>query len=90
MRVTNTKQQKIQTHFKTTQATDFLQDQGSKFKQTSSQQAFQRVLFELYGFDSPLPGKLNLAALDSFDDDTDDFPDDETTQPYVPLMRTTL
>merc|ERR1719316_1679620 len=65
------------THF---EANDFLQEQASKFKQTSSQQAFQRVLFELYGFDSPLPGKLNLAALDSFDDDTDDFPDDETTQ----------
>merc|ERR1719428_2723883 len=59
------------THF---EATDFLQDQGSKFKQTSSQQAFQRVLFELYGFDSPLPGKLNLQALDDFDDDSDDFP----------------
>merc|ERR1719262_354266 len=65
------------THF---EAPDFLQEQASKFKQTSSQQAFQRVLFELYGFDSPLPGKLNLAALDSFDDDTDDFPDDEDMQ----------
>merc|ERR1719310_2722224 len=65
------------THF---EAPDFLQEQASKFKQTSSQQAFQRVLFELYGFDSALSGKLNLAALDDFDDDTDDFPDDETTQ----------
>merc|ERR1719389_158732 len=63
------------THF---EANDFLQEQASKFKQTSSQQAFQRVLFELYGFDSPLPGKLNLASLDDFDDDTDDFPPELT------------
>merc|ERR1719160_1320985 len=63
------------THF---EANNFLQEQGSKFKQTSSQQAFQRVLFELYGFDSPLPGKLNLQALDDFDDDTDDFPPELT------------
>merc|ERR1719262_620898 len=63
------------THF---EAPDFLQEQASKFKQTSSQQAFQRVLFELYGFDSPLPGKLNLASLDDFDDDTDDFPPELT------------
>merc|ERR1719265_1219936 len=48
----------------------------AKFKTVSSQQAFQRALFELYGFDSPLPGKPNLKLLDDFDDDdTDDFPD---------------
>merc|ERR1719386_85443 len=58
------------THFKA--SGDFLQEQASKFKQTSSQQAFQRVLFELY--DQPLPGKLNLQNLDEFDDDdSDDF-----------------
>merc|ERR1719158_2816140 len=61
------------THFKS--SSDFLQTQASKFKQTSSQQAFQRVLFELYGVDQPLPGKLNLQNLDAFDDDdSDDFP----------------
>merc|ERR1719262_1882940 len=55
------------THFK---GNDFMQKQASKFKQTSSQQAFQRMLFELYGVDeNPLPGKLNLKALDDFDDD---------------------
>merc|ERR1719420_2881383 len=60
-------------HFKA--SGDFLQEQSSKFKQTSSQQAFQRVLFELYGVDQPLPGKLNLQSLDEFDDDdSDDFP----------------
>jgi hypothetical protein len=48
----------------------------------SSQQAFQRALFELYGVDSPLPGKLNLKLLDDFDDegDSDDFPEG-LTQP---------
>merc|ERR1719161_764399 len=63
------------THFRA--QGDFLQEQASKFKQTSSQQAFQRMLFELYGMDQPLPGKLNLKALDEFDDDddNDDFPD---------------
>merc|ERR1719326_933481 len=62
------------THFKA--SGDFLQEQASKFKQTSSQQAFQRVLFELYGVDQPLPGKLNMKGLDDFDDDdTDDFPE---------------
>merc|ERR1719161_2203913 len=62
------------THFRA--QGDFLQEHASKFKQTSSQQAFQRVLFELYGVDQPLPGKLNLKALDEFDeDDTDDFPE---------------
>merc|ERR1719310_2030159 len=62
------------THFQAN--SDLLQTQASKFKQTSSQQAFQRVLFELYGVDQPLPGKLNLKALDEFDDDdTDDFPE---------------
>merc|ERR1719316_549700 len=64
------------THFK---GNDFMQKQASKFKQTSSQQAFQRMLFELYGVDeNPLPGKLNLKALDDFDDDdSDDFPEDD-------------
>jgi hypothetical protein len=62
------------THFEASNG--FLQEQASKFKQTSSQQAFQRVLFELYGVDQPLPGKLNLKSLDEFDgDDTDDFPE---------------
>merc|ERR1719240_1673854 len=61
------------THFKA--SGDFLQEQAGKFKQTSSQQAFQQVLFELYGVDQPLPGKLNLKNLDEFDDDdSDDFP----------------
>merc|ERR1719235_555197 len=56
----------------------FLQDK-LKFKTQSGQQAFQRALFELYGLDSPLPGKLNLGLLDEFDDDdTDDFPDELT------------
>merc|ERR1719160_1807838 len=65
------------THFKASDESDFLQKQASKFKETSSQQAFQRVLFELYGVDQPLPGKLNLQNLDSFDDgDSDDFPDE--------------
>merc|ERR1719217_1113492 len=65
------------THFKVNGG--FLQEQAGKFKQTSSQQAFQRALFELYGLDQPLPGKLNLGLLDEFDDDdTDDFPDELT------------
>merc|ERR1719240_2369883 len=62
------------THFQA--SGDLIQTQASKFKQTSSQQAFQRALFELYGVDQPLPGKLNLKALDEFDEDdtgTDDF-----------------
>merc|ERR1719310_1588701 len=58
------------THFKA--SGDFLQEQASKFKQTSSQQAFQRVLFELYGVDQPLPGKLNYGRLDEFDADAED------------------
>merc|ERR1719265_1275697 len=54
----------------------FIQDHAGKFKTVTSQQAFQRALFELYGMDSPLPGKLDLRLLDDFDDDdTDDFPD---------------
>merc|ERR1719159_1678813 len=57
------------------EAGSFIQDHA-KFKTVSSQQAFQRALFEIYGFDSPLPGKPNLQLLDAFDnDDTDDFPD---------------
>jgi hypothetical protein len=54
----------------------FIQDQASKLKTVTSQQAFQRAMFELYGFDSPLPGQVNLKLLDDFDDgdDTDDFP----------------
>jgi hypothetical protein len=53
-----------------------IQDQARKLKTVSSQQAFQRALFEVYGFDSPLPGKVNLKDLDDFDDEeTDDFPD---------------
>merc|ERR1719160_1941927 len=49
-----------------------IQKASSKFKTTSSQQAFQRALFEIYGMDSPLPGKVNLQLLDEFDsDDTD-------------------
>merc|ERR1719160_1075871 len=56
-----------------------IQDQAGKFKTVSSKQAFQRALFEVYGFDSPLPGKVNLKLLDEFDDDdTDDFPDELT------------
>jgi hypothetical protein len=55
----------------------FIQDQASKLKMVSSQQAFQRALFELYGLDSSLPGKVNLKLLDEFDDeDTDDFPEE--------------
>merc|ERR1719240_2566433 len=50
------------THFAAN--TGFVQEQATKLKQTSSQQAFQRALFELYGTDQPLPGKLNLKALD--------------------------
>merc|ERR1719191_1301554 len=53
-----------------------IQKQATKLKTVSSQQAYQRALFELYGMDSPLPGKLNLKLLDDFDDDdTDDFPE---------------
>jgi len=54
-----------------------IQKASSKFKTTSSQQAFQRALFEIYGMDSPLPGKVNLQLLDDFDsNDMDDFPDE--------------
>merc|ERR1719473_448242 len=61
------------TYFET--GSSLIQDQASKLKTVSSQQAFQRALFELYGMDSPLPGKVNLKLLDDFDDDdTDDFP----------------
>merc|ERR1719463_651743 len=53
-----------------------IQNHASKLKTVSSQQAFQRAMFEIYGFDSPLPGKVDVKALDDFDDDdTDDFPD---------------
>merc|ERR1719375_370226 len=62
------------TYFET--GNSLIQEQASKLKTTNSQQAFQRALFEVYGFDSPLPGKVNLGLLDEFDDDdTDDFPD---------------
>merc|ERR1719160_2160117 len=61
------------TYFET--GNSLIQEQASKFKTVTSQQAFQRALFETYGMDSPLPGKLNLKLLDDFDDDdTDDFP----------------
>merc|ERR1719473_908242 len=61
------------TYFET--GSSLIQNQAGKLKSVSSQQAFQRALFELYGFDSPLPGKVNLNLLDDFDDDdTDDFP----------------
>jgi hypothetical protein len=63
-----------------------IQKQASQLKTVSSQQAFQRALFEIYGFDSPLPGKPNLALLDQFDDDdTDDFPD-ALTQAAAPSL----
>merc|ERR1719272_860732 len=53
----------------------FIQDKANKFKTVSAQQAFQQTLFQLYGVDSPLPGKLNLKMLDQFDsDESDDFP----------------
>merc|ERR1719265_860494 len=62
------------TYFET--GSSLIQQQAGKFKSVSSQQAYQRALFELYGMDSPLPGKPNLKLLDEFDDDdTDDFPD---------------
>merc|ERR1719191_2500328 len=62
------------TYFET--GNSLIQKQASKLKTVSSQQAFQRALFETYGMDSPLPGKLNLKLLDDFDeDDTDDFPE---------------
>merc|ERR1719265_551248 len=62
------------TYFDT--GSSLLQDQAGKFKTVSSQQAYQRALFEVYGMDSPLPGKVNLKLLDDFDDDdTDDFPE---------------
>merc|ERR1719201_2811747 len=51
-------------------------DGKTYFKTVTSQQAFQRALFETYGMSSPLPGKLNLKTLDDFDaDDNDDFPE---------------
>jgi len=51
------------------------------FKTTTSSQAFQRMLYDMYGMDQPLPGKLNLKLLDDFDDDadTDDFPEGLTS-----------
>merc|ERR1719375_2531158 len=62
------------TYFET--GSSLIQDHASKFKTVSSKQAYQRALFEVYGFDSPLPGKVNLGLLDNFDDDdTDDFPE---------------
>merc|ERR1719235_2348183 len=62
------------TYFET--GSSLIQQQAGKFKSVSSQQAYQRALFELYGMDSPLPGKPNLKLLDEFDDDdTDDFPE---------------
>jgi len=65
------------TFFKTSNA--FVQDQVGKFKKTSSQQAFQRALFELFGMEQPLPGKLEISAFNDVDDDyaeeSDDFPD---------------
>merc|ERR1719265_1573231 len=62
------------TYFET--GNSLIQKHASKFKTVTSQQAFQRALFETYGMASPLPGKLNLKTLDDFDDDdTDDFPE---------------
>merc|ERR1719316_2389988 len=53
-----------------------IQKQASKLKTVSSQQAYQRALFEVYGMDQPLPGQVSLSTLDDFDDDdTDDFPE---------------
>merc|ERR1719316_29016 len=68
--------QKGRTYFQVSNS--FIQEQVGKFKQTSSQQAFQRVLFVLFGMASPLPGKLDLKSFDHVDDDydeDDDFPD---------------
>jgi hypothetical protein len=63
------------THFEA--SAGFMQEQASKFKQKSTQQAFQTMLFELYGPDKKLPGKLDLKSLDEFDDDdSDDFPEE--------------
>merc|ERR1719160_123364 len=65
------------TYFKTSNT--FLQQQAGKFKSTSSQQAMQRALFEMFAMETPLPGRLELSAFDSMDgdplDDNDDFPD---------------
>jgi hypothetical protein len=76
------------TYFET--GSSLIQDQASKLKTVSSQQAFQRALFELYGMDSPLPGKVNLKLLDDFDDDdTDDFPPELTEgQSFVQISDT--
>jgi len=66
-----------------------LQDQASKFKQKSSLQAFQQILFEMY--DAPLPGKLNLPLLDDIDgdvDETDDFPDALTMYDQSSFVQT--
>merc|ERR1719473_1760082 len=41
------------TYFET--GSSLIQNQAGKLKSVSSQQAFQRALFELYGMDSPLP-----------------------------------
>merc|ERR1719217_1794904 len=61
------------TYFETGNA--MIQKAAGKLKSVSSQQAFQRALFETYGMASPLPGKLNMKGLDDFDDDdNDDFP----------------
>merc|ERR1719316_1815176 len=46
-----------------------IQDHASKFKTVSSKQAYQRALFEVYGMDQPLPGKVNPLILDDFDAD---------------------
>merc|ERR1719265_543459 len=70
--------------------TSLMQSHSGKFKTVSSQQAYQRALFELYGMDSPLPGKLNLKLLDDFDDeDTDDFPEglQEAVKSEVALIQ---
>jgi len=62
------------TYFETGNA--MIQKAAGKLKSVSSQQAFQRALFETYGMSSPLPGKINLKTLDDFDDDdNDDFPE---------------
>jgi len=63
------------TYFET--GNSLIQKHASTFKTVTSQQAFQRALFETYGMSSPLPGKLNLKTLDDFDsdEDEDDFPE---------------
>jgi hypothetical protein len=63
------------THFETS-GNSLLQDEAKKLKKMSNQQAFQLALYQIYGMDQQLPGKLNLQDLGMFDDqdDSDDFP----------------